>query len=137
MTKTTNCIGCSSFDEEGGCTLSIIPIRRTEHVPDCFSADPDSMAAKNYDGAEEGYKAVDAAIATMAETNFANEQPLFGALNVGVGKHVTDVSDENLHPLAGFLAGSANRLREALAAISTPHPKNTQGEINESHHPVA
>lgn len=119
MTETNNCTGCTSQDDKGDCARSIIPIRLTEHVPKCFSADPDSMAAKYYDGAEEGYKAVDAAIATMTEANFANEQPLFGALNVGIGKHVTDVSDANLHPLAGFLAGAANRLREALAAIST------------------
>lgn len=108
------CAGCSSLDQKGDCSRSIIPIRRTEHVPKCFSAAPDSMAAKYYGGAEEGYKAVDAAIATMAETNFADEQPLFGALNVGVGPHVTDLSQEGMHHLAGYLVGAANRIREAL-----------------------
>lgn len=123
MTKKNNCTGCISQDEKDGCTRSIIPIRRTEHVPDCFSADPDSMAAKYYDGAEEGYKALDAAIATMAETNFANEQPLFGALNVGVGPHVTDLSQEGLHHLAGYLSGAANRIREALNPLPQTSPE--------------
>lgn len=122
MGNEHSCAGCSSLDEKGVCTRSIIPIRRTEHVPNCFSADPDSMAAKYYDGAEEGYKAVDAAIATMAETNFANEQPLFGALNVGVGPHVTDLSQEGLHHLSGYLAGAANRIREALNRLPQTTP---------------
>ena len=95
MTHEQICDGCTSLDGKGGCARSILPLRKTERVPECFTADPESMAAKYYVGAKEGYEAIDAAIASMAETNFANEQPLFGALNVGVGQRVTDVSDEN------------------------------------------
>lgn len=121
MTATSNCAECVSFID-GGCSRSILPLGRTERVPECFTADPESMAAKYYDGAQAGYEAIDAAIVAMCGNGFTDEQPLFSALNKGVGPHITDTSHPNLHPLAGFLAGAANRLREALAALSQHQP---------------
>lgn len=118
MTKMTNCSGCTSLNDKGKCSRAITPLRRTERVPECFTADPGSMAALYYDGSKEGYEAIDAAIASMSGNGFADEQPLLAALGKGVGPHINDTSDPNLHPLAGFLAGAANRIREALAEVS-------------------
>lgn len=122
MTLGLICDGCTSLDDKGGCSRSILPLRQTERVPDCFTADPESMAAKYYDGAKAGYEAIDAAIVAMNSNGFADEQPLFAALNKGIGPHITDTSNPNLHPLAGFLAGAANRIRESLAALSKHQP---------------
>lgn len=118
MTKITNCSGCTSLNDKGKCSRAITPLRRTERVPECFTAEPGSMAALYYDGAKEGYEVIDAAIASMNSNGFADDQPLLAALGKGVGPHITDTSDPNLHPLAGFLAGAANRIRAALAEVS-------------------
>lgn len=122
MTLEPICEGCTSFID-GKCARSILPLRKTERVPECFTADPESMAATYYEGAQLGYEAIDAALATMSNDGFTDEQPLFKALNAGVATHVTDLSDENLHPLAGFLAGAANRIREALNPLPQTSPE--------------
>lgn len=127
MTTTSNCAECTAFID-GRCARSILLLRKSERVPECFTPDPESMAAKYYDGTKEGYEAIDAALATMSSNGFADEHPLFAALNTGIGPHITDTSDQNLHPLAGFLAGAANRLRNALAAISQTQSENTTQE---------
>lgn len=124
MTKMTNCSGCTSLNDKGKCSRAITPLRRTERVPECFTAEPGSMAALYYDGAKQAYEAIDAAIASMSGNGFADEQPLFAALNKGVGPHITDTSDPNLHPLAGFLAGAANRIREEMRQLSQPTTSN-------------
>ena len=138
MTKKTNCDGCTSLNDKGECVRAITPLRRTERVPECFTAEPSSLAAKYYDGAKAGYEAIDAAIAALKSNGFADEQPLLAALSKGVSPHITDKSEPNLHPLAGFLAGAANRIRLELAALSQSQPENDhQGDKNESDHTIA
>lgn len=134
MTHESICTGCTSLGDKGGCIRSITPLQRTERVPECFVAAPESMAALYFDGAQEGYAAADIAIANMAGNGFANEWPLFVALNSGVGPHVTDLSHEGLHHLAGFLAGAANRLREVLAFSQAEPVSNQKEQDHDAHH---
>lgn len=121
MTKEKICDGCTSFID-GGCARSILPFTQSERVPECFAADPNSMAGKYYDAAKDGYEAIDVAIVAMNGAGFADEQPLFAALTAGISPHVDNISQEGLHHLGGYIAGAASRLREALSTLSQHQP---------------
>lgn len=80
-----------------------------------------------FDYAESGWKAVDAAFSKAGAESAALEVALAEALQVGVGPFISALSNAEVHAVAGFLAGAANRLSR-LATTHTNHTTNA-GEL--------
>lgn len=90
--------------------------------PDPVSADDDVY----FDFAQAGYEAASSAITATIANDFESERPLFDAMATGLNPFLRWLTLAEQHAVAGFIAGAANAVRDALNPLSKSNLTNQE-----------